>query len=126
MKGLALLAFVTFAASAQTFSHDVAPLLYKRCVSCHRAGGVAPFPLVAYGDAAKRAKLIATVTAKRYMPPWLPSAPRFQHEMKLTPAEILCSRIGQPRARPREIRARLLRRPKFPRVGHSASPISKP
>ena len=30
-------------AVAQTFSHDVAPLLYKKCATCHRTGGVAHF-----------------------------------------------------------------------------------
>jgi hypothetical protein len=79
-----LLAFL----AAPTFSRDVAPILHKACAGCHRADGVAPFPLLAYQDAAKRARLIATVTTKRYMPPWLPTAPRFLHEMKLTDAEI--------------------------------------
>src|ERR1035441_2578678 len=86
--GIAGLVAFWFSAAAPTFSHDVAPLVYSRCVACHREGGVAPFSLVGYGAAAKRARLIATVTAKRYMPPWLPSAPHFQHEMKLTAAEI--------------------------------------
>ena len=67
--GIAGLVAFFFSATAPTFSHDVAPLLYSRCVSCHRDGGVAPFPLVTYAAAAKRARLIATVTAKRYMPP---------------------------------------------------------
>jgi len=62
--------------------------------------------LVTYNDAAKRAKLIATVTAKRYMPPWLPSAPRFQHENKLTDAEIAMlgqwAAAGAPQGNPRE------------------------
>ena len=79
-----LLAFV----AAPTFSHDIAPILYKACAGCHRTGGVAPFPLLTYQDAGKRARLIATVTAKRYMPPWLPTAPHFLHERKLTEAEI--------------------------------------
>ena len=81
-------AWFAAAAAPVTFSHDVAPILYRSCVSCHRAGGVAPFALFAYQDAAKRAQLIATVTAKRYMPPWLPSEPRMLHERKLTAAEI--------------------------------------
>jgi hypothetical protein len=49
---------------------------------------VAPFALLSYGDVRQRAALIATVTRKRYMPPWLPAAPRFQHESKLTDGEI--------------------------------------
>ena len=71
-----------------TFSHDVAAILYRNCAACHRPGGVAPFSLITYDDAAKRAALIAAVTAKRYMPPWLPSEPRFQHERKLSAAQI--------------------------------------
>ena len=86
--GPAILAAFFAAAAAPTFSHDVAPLLHTRCAGCHHTGGVAPFPLLTYADAAKRAPLIASVTAKRYMPPWLPAAPRFEHEMKLTDAEI--------------------------------------
>ncbi len=75
-------------APAPTFAHDVAPIVYRECAACHRPGGVAPFSLLTYDDAAKRARLIAAVTAKRYMPPWLPAEPRFQHERKLTGEEI--------------------------------------
>jgi len=75
-------------AAGPTFSRDVAPILYRECASCHRPGGVGPFSLIAWQDAGKRAKLIAAVTARRYMPPWLPSEPHFQHERGLSPAEI--------------------------------------
>ena len=73
-----------------TFTRDIAPILYRRCISCHRAGEVAPFPLVSYADAAKRAPLIAQVTANRFMPPWKPE-PRygdFEGGRGLTQAEI--------------------------------------
>lgn len=100
-----LLAFF-LSAQAPTFSHDVAPLLYARCASCHRDGGVAPFPLMTYAAASKRAKLIATVTTKRYMPPWLPAEPRFQHEARLSAAEIALlsawAAAGAPEGNPRE------------------------
>src|SRR5438067_13630060 len=69
--GPAILAAFFAAAVAPTFSHDVAPLLYTHCAGCHHTGGVAPFPLLTYSDAAKRAPLIASVTANRSMPPWL-------------------------------------------------------
>lgn len=71
-----------------TFSRDVAPILYRQCAGCHHPGAVAPFSLVTYADASKRAALIATVTGHGFMPPWLPSRPRFQNERRLTPAEI--------------------------------------
>jgi hypothetical protein len=87
--GLAgLLAAFWAAGAAPTFSHDVAPILYRECAACHRPAGVGPFSLLTYQDAAKRAQLIAAVTAKRYMPPWLPDAPRFGHERRLSDAEI--------------------------------------
>jgi len=82
------LAALWAAGTGVTFSHDVAPILYRHCAACHRAGGVAPFSLIAYRDAAKRAQLIATVTGRRYMPPWLPSEPHFRDERRLSDAEI--------------------------------------
>ncbi len=87
---MGILAFLAFyaAVASPTYSHDVAPILYRECASCHRPDGVAPFSLIAYSDSAKRAKLIAAVTSKRVMPPWLPTEPRFQHERRLSDAEI--------------------------------------
>jgi mono/diheme cytochrome c family protein len=76
--------------TAPTFTRDVAPILYQHCAVCHHPGEVAPFPLLAYQDAAKRAKLIATVTASRYMPPWQPEPGygHFQGERHLRDADI--------------------------------------
>jgi len=53
-----------------TFAKDVAPIVQKNCMSCHRDGQAAPFPLVTYDDVKKRGQLIADVTEDRYMPPW--------------------------------------------------------
>ena len=55
---------------AVTFTKDVAPLLVDRCGTCHHPGGSAPFSLLTYADAKGHATQIATVTAKRFMPPW--------------------------------------------------------
>ena len=78
------------AAAAPTFNKDIAPILFANCATCHRAGEVAPFPLLTYQDAAKRAALIAAVTAARVMPPWLaePGHGTFLNERRLTDAEI--------------------------------------
>src|SRR5688572_27027186 len=53
-----------------TFTRDIAPLLFERCVSCHHPDGEAPFSLLTYDAARSRAGLIAAVTKSRLMPPW--------------------------------------------------------
>ncbi|HWB83159.1 MAG TPA: hypothetical protein VG675_03390 [Bryobacteraceae bacterium] len=108
-----LMAFWT-ASAGVTYSHDVAPILYQHCAVCHHPGAVAPFSLLTYNDAAKRAKLIATVTGKRYMPPWLPSEPQFANDRRLTKEQIdILARwaaAGAPEGNPRETPAQ----PRFP------------
>ena len=77
-------------AAAPTFNRDVAPILYKNCSSCHRPGEVAPFALLTYDDAAKRARQIAAVTQARFMPPWKaePGYGHFLNERRLTDQQI--------------------------------------
>jgi tetratricopeptide (TPR) repeat protein len=67
-----LLLLAASTADDVTFTRDVAPILYARCVSCHRPDGPAPFSLLTYRDAKQRATLIAALTRQRYMPPWKP------------------------------------------------------
>ena len=78
------------AAARPTFNHDIAPILYQNCATCHRPGEVAPFSLLTYQDAAKRAKQIATVTHSRFMPPWKaePGFGKFENERRLSDAQI--------------------------------------
>jgi len=57
-----------------TFARDVAPILWKNCAGCHRPGEVAPFALLTYKDAARRAEFLADVAGSRRMPPWKPHA----------------------------------------------------
>jgi hypothetical protein len=85
----AALAFKVLAA-APTFNTDIAPILHQHCATCHRPGQVAPFPLLDYQDAAKRARLIATVTERRFMPPWKPVSGygHFLDERRLSDAQI--------------------------------------
>jgi tetratricopeptide (TPR) repeat protein len=63
-----------------TFTKDIAPIFYANCVTCHREGEVAPFPLFAYADAQKHAKEIGEETLARHMPPWLPETGEFPIE----------------------------------------------
>ena len=77
-------------ADPPTFNKNVAPLLYRKCISCHREGEVGPFPLVTYADASRHAKQIARVTDDEVMPPWKPVAGHgdFKNPRTLTEAEI--------------------------------------
>jgi Flp pilus assembly protein TadD len=58
--------------SHETWSRDVAPLLYKRCTTCHHPGGAGPFSLLTYADARRWSRQMLIVTQSRFMPPWLP------------------------------------------------------
>src|SRR6185437_16569792 len=73
-----------------TFSADVAPILYANCVSCHRAGEVAPFPLISFEQVKKHAHQIVDVTGSRTMPPWKADAgaEMFLDARRLTDAQI--------------------------------------
>ena len=66
--------------SRVTFSHDIAPIVFRSCAPCHHPGEAGPFPLIAYGDVKSHARQIADVTSKRVMPPWLPSQDGLQLE----------------------------------------------
>jgi len=78
-----------------TFTEDVAPILYEKCVTCHRTGEAAPFPLISYADVQKKGRQIAKVTASRYMPPWHAAHGfgEFADERRLSDTEI--STIGR-------------------------------
>ncbi len=72
------------------WSQDVAPILYKNCVSCHRPGQIAPFDLLTYQDAYDQRSSIQEAVEHREMPPWPPD-PSFRHfvqERLLTAEEI--------------------------------------
>jgi mono/diheme cytochrome c family protein len=77
-------------AATPTFTHDIAPIVYGNCVSCHRPGEVAPFSLMKFDDVKKRAEQIVSVTGDRYMPPWKPEPGfgEFRGERRLTAEQI--------------------------------------
>ena len=88
--GLLLTSFRAQAQMPLTWSQDVAPILYKNCVSCHRPGQIAPFDLLTYQDAYVWRASIQEAVAQGEMPPWPPD-PSFRHfvqERLLTQEEI--------------------------------------
>ncbi|MFO0947676.1 MAG: Mpo1-like protein [Planctomycetota bacterium] len=54
------------------YSEHVLPVLMKHCQACHRDGGMAPFSLTSYEDAASWAEDIRSFTSDGTMPPWKP------------------------------------------------------
>jgi hypothetical protein len=78
-----------FAPENPNFADHIAPILHRHCVTCHRPGEVAPFPLITFEDARKRAKFISQVVQQGSMPPWKaePGYNRFHDERVLTPGE---------------------------------------
>jgi hypothetical protein len=103
MRRLTLVALVTLtaaffcspraavtAAPDVTFTRDVAPILHAKCVTCHRAGEVAPMALLTYQDARPWARAIKDKVLSRQMPPWFadPAVGSFANDPSLTAGEI--------------------------------------
>jgi Tfp pilus assembly protein PilF/mono/diheme cytochrome c family protein len=77
------------APSPVTFNKDIAPIVFSNCAPCHRPGGVAPFSLLTYAEAAEQAEAIADETSKGHMPPWLPAhGEPIVGERRLRPEQI--------------------------------------
>lgn len=78
------------APTAPTFNRDVAPIIFKHCSPCHRPEQSAPFILQSYGHLQSRARDIADVIGRRFMPPWPPEKGygEFTDERRLTEVEL--------------------------------------
>ncbi len=53
-----------------TYGGQVAEILRKRCVECHRDGEIAPFSLTDYDEVAGWSDMMAEVVREGRMPPW--------------------------------------------------------
>ena len=108
ISAIAPLASAATAGAAPTFNKDIAPILYQNCATCHRPGEVAPFPLLTYADAAKKAGLLSVVTGKHVMPPWKaePGYGAFANERRLTDQQIKLiaawAKAGAPEGNPKD------------------------
>ena len=78
------------AGAPPTFYRDVLPILQQHCQACHRAGEIAPMPLVTYDQARLYAPVIANKVSARIMPPWFadPQFGHFSNDPTLTAQEI--------------------------------------
>ena len=91
-----------------TFHKDVAPILNRRCVECHREKAAAPFSLASYSDAKAHAEMLAEVVIDQRMPPWFanPKHGTFQNDPSLTRDEretlVRWVKLGRKEGDPRE------------------------
>jgi hypothetical protein len=95
LVAVAALTWSRFAAAAEpsapTYHKEVVRIIQKNCQDCHRPNQVAPFALLTYDQARKRAADLAHVTSERTMPPWPASSSYggpFRDARVLTDAEI--------------------------------------
>src|SRR5579872_5298525 len=72
--------------AAPTFSKDVAPILFNRCLECHRQGEAAPMTFTSYAEVRPWAKAIKQAVLTRQMPPWLadPHYGSFRNDRRLS------------------------------------------
>jgi len=84
--------------SGPTYYQDVMPLLAEHCVSCHRAGQLAPFSLDTYESVVEHRAAIAASVASGSMPPWAPAddCTTYSNDRSLSPAarEVIVSWAG--------------------------------
>jgi mono/diheme cytochrome c family protein len=86
---VALAPFIVSAAEV-TFTHDVAPILYKHCVACHHPNDIAPMSLLTYREARPWAAAIKQAVVTGKMPPWKadPHFGKWSNDSRLNEAEI--------------------------------------
>ena len=80
------------ARATPTFNQQVAPILFKRCTGCHRAGEIgAPVSLLTFENAKANAAAIKQQVLKRAMPPWPADAAhslKFRNDARLSEHDI--------------------------------------
>jgi hypothetical protein len=79
------------APTTPTFTKDVAPIVFDKCVSCHRTGEVAPMTLTSYEEVRPWAKVIRNKVMSREMPPWFADPAhtlKMRNDRSLSPAQI--------------------------------------
>ena len=53
-----------------SYAKDIAPILEKRCVSCHSPGNIGPFTMSNYQKIKSKSAMIEETLLSRRMPPW--------------------------------------------------------
>jgi len=94
MPKLLLILIISFISNtflqAQTWSDNVASIIYNNCSSCHRSGGIGPMSLMSYDEAYASRFSIKAAVQSRHMPPWPPdpSYTKFTDQRVLSAGQI--------------------------------------
>jgi hypothetical protein len=75
---LAALPMTFFIARGQTWSEDVAEIVYENCVSCHNPDGIGNVSFLTYETAFDYKSIISAYVSNNIMPPWTADS-SFQH-----------------------------------------------
>ena len=94
----------------------MAPILYRRCAECHRAGDIAPMSLITYDEVRPWAKSIKKAVASGEMPPWdaSPEVGHFKNDISLSKEEIEKIVAWVDAGAPEGDRAAMPPKPEFP------------
>lgn len=94
-----------------TYSNQIARLMNDRCVQCHRAGQIGPFPLTSYEETVGWGEMIREVVDENRMPPWHanPEYGHFANDPRLSSEEkqLLATWVenGMPQGDPEQLPA---------------------
>ena len=72
------------------YAREIVPILAKRCVPCHRAGGIAPWAMDSHARVRGRGAMIRSVLLERRMTPWQvdPEHGKFTSQLRIEPEEM--------------------------------------
>ena len=72
-----------------TYTNQIARILQRRCVECHRETGIAPFALTSYEEAAGWAEALLESISDNCMPPWHahPAHGKFSNQARMPARE---------------------------------------
>lgn len=59
--------------SQTTFTEHIAPIIYNKCATCHRKGGIGPMTFTSYMDVKYASDMIQFAIDLKAMPPWMPN-----------------------------------------------------
>ncbi len=73
-----------------SYAEDIAPILIKNCVSCHRDGGIGPWAMSDYNMVRGFSPMMREVIRTKRMPPWHadPKHGKFSNDRSLSAKEI--------------------------------------